>query len=78
MGNVAARQRLKFKDFAYIAKNTNFASRGVREPTIIIIICLIIINACPKTTEIKHKYIAKNTNFVSREVRREDYQLFVL
>ena len=30
MGNAAARQRLKFKDFAYIAKNTNFASRGVR------------------------------------------------
>ena len=29
MGNTAARQRLKFKDFAYIAKNTNFASRGV-------------------------------------------------
>ena len=32
MGNAAARQRLKFKDFAYIAKNTNFASRGVRKP----------------------------------------------
>merc|ERR1712037_400326 len=31
MGNVAARQRLKFKDFAYIAKNTNFASRGIVE-----------------------------------------------
>merc|ERR1711973_467469 len=31
MGNTAARQRLKFKDFAYIAKNTNFASRGIVE-----------------------------------------------
>jgi len=31
MGNAAARQRLKFKDFAYIAKNTNFASRGIVE-----------------------------------------------
>merc|ERR1711936_426785 len=31
MGNAAARQGLKFKDFAYIAKNTNFASRGIVE-----------------------------------------------
>merc|ERR1712226_95245 len=31
MGNAAARQRLKFKDFAYIAKNANFASRGIVE-----------------------------------------------
>lgn len=31
MGNAQARNRLKFRDFAYIAKNTNFASRGIVE-----------------------------------------------
>ena len=40
MGNAAARQRLKFKDFAYIAKNTNFASRGVSYRPAILLICL--------------------------------------